>query len=297
MTHENHSPPMDSKRPRPIRGRRFSLPPDSSGGPRCGRRPVTARGYQRRIPRDLRVPAAARRAGTAGRERRGRSLRCRAMQIGAHVRERGPGRRRPPSVGPTSCRSSCPTRRAGRSRRRTRRPRSSRPARWRSSCTRRTGSTWPRRTTGSASRPASWCEQHADGRGRGRRDRAGRARRARHRGRGPRGRASTTGASSSSGSRRGRLRGADPDREHRGRGQRDGPPVRRAGPAVGRDRRVRGRVLPGHLPRLRRRRGARRRGGPGEGDHRADRPGAPEQLARRVRLRSRPARQHRLRRR
>jgi deoxyribonuclease-4 len=45
------------------------------------------------------------------------------------------------------------------------------------------------------------------------------------------------------------------------------------------------RLLPGHLPRLCRRRRARHRGGPGEGDHRPDRPGALQQLAGRVRLR------------
>ena len=76
----------------------------------------------------------------------------------------------------------------------------------------------------------------------------------------------------------------DPDREHRGRRQRDGPPVRRAGPPLGRRRRVRRRLLPRHLPRLRRRRGAGRRRRPGQGDHRPDRPGAPQRLARRVRL-------------
>ena len=52
---------------------------------------------------------------------------------------------------------------------------------------------------------------------------------------------------------------ADPDREHRRRRQRDGPPLRPAGPALGRDRSTFGpRLLPGHLPRARRRRGAGR---------------------------------------
>ena len=57
----------------------------------------------------------------------------------------------------------------------------------------------------------------------------------------------------------GGFAGADPDREHRRRRQRDGPAVRRAGPALGRGRRVRRRLLPGHLPRARRRGGAARR--------------------------------------
>ena len=46
---------------------------------------------------------------------------------------------------------------------------------------------------------------------------------------------------------------------------------------------------------LRRRRGPGRRRRPGQGDHRPDRPGAPQQLPRRVRLGPRPARQHRRR--
>ena len=69
---------------------------------------------------------------------------------------------------------------------------------------------------------------------------------------------------------------AGADREHRGRRLRDGPAPRRARPAVGRDRAGRRavRLLPRHLPRARRRRGAARRRRPGQGDHRPDRPGA-----------------------
>lgn len=51
-----------------------------------------------------------------------------------------------------------------------------------------------------------------------------------------------------------------PDREHRWRRQRVRPPTGRAGPPLGRHRRPRGRLLPGHLPRVRRRRGAARPG-------------------------------------
>ena len=94
---------------------------------------------------------------------------------------------------------------------------------------------------------------------------------------------------------------AGPDREHRRRRRRDGPPARPAGPALGG---LRGparaavlgrRLLPRHLPRARRRRGAGRRRRPGQGHHRPDRPGARQRLARRVRLRRRPARQLRQR--
>ena len=95
--------------------------------------------------------------------------------------------------------------------------------------------------------------------------------------------------------RRGRLRAADPDREHRRRQQRDRPPLRSAGPALGRDRRVRPRLLPRHLPRLRRRRRSRRHRRSGAGDHRTHRPGARQQQPRRLRLRRRPARQLRRR--
>ena len=55
----------------------------------------------------------------------------------------------------------------------------------------------------------------------------------------------------------------DPHREHRGREQRDGPPLRPAGDAVGCGRRVRRRLLPRHLPCPRRRRGSRRHRRPG----------------------------------
>ena len=84
-------------------------------------------------------------------------------------------------------------------------------------------------------------------------DRAGRARRARHAGRrrGDRRRQLAQVPRPAGG--RGRVRRADPDREHRRRRQRDGPALRRAGPAVGRGRRVRRGLLPRHLPRLRRR--------------------------------------------
>ena len=71
--------------------------------------------------------------------------------------------------------------------------------------------------------------------------------------------------------------------------------LRRARPALGRDRRLRGRLLPGHLPRARGRRGAARHRRPGQGDHRADRPGPRQQLQGRVRLRPGPARQPRRR--
>ena len=53
-------------------------------------------------------------------------------------------------------------------------------------------------------------------------------------------------------------------------------------------------LLPRHLPRARRRGGARRGRRPGQGDHRAHRPGARQRLAGRLRLRGRPARQLRL---
>ena len=86
---------------------------------------------------------------------------------------------------------------------------------------------------------------------------------------------------------------AGPDREHRRRRQRLRPPVRRAGPAVGRGRRVRRRVLPGHLPRPRRRGGPARHRRPGQGDHRPDRPGPRQRLPGRLRLRAGPARQPR----
>ena len=82
-----------------------------------------------------------------------------------------------------------------------------------------------------------------------------------------------------------RLAAADPDREHGRRRQRLRPPVRQPGPAVGRGRRVRRRVLPGHLPRPRRRRGAARHRRPGQGDHRPDRPDPRQRLEGRVRLR------------
>src|SRR5215203_6099631 len=91
--------------------------------------------------------------------------------------------------------------------------------------------------------------------------------------------------------RAGVIRPAGADREHRWRGQRDGPAAGPDRPAVGRGRRVRARLLPGHLSRARRRRGAAGPGGPGQGDHRPDRPGARERLPGRVRLRRRPARQ------
>ena len=86
-----------------------------------------------------------------------------------------------------------------------------------------------------------------------------------------------------------------PDREHRRRRQRLRPAPRRAGPAVGRRRRLRGGLLPGHLPRPRRRRGAAGPGRPGQGDHRPDRPDPRQQLQGRVRLRAGPARQPRRR--
>ena len=53
------------------------------------------------------------------------------------------------------------------------------------------------------------------------------------------------------------------------------------------------RILPGHLPRELGRHRPRRRRGPDQGHHRPDRPGALQQLARRVRLGPGPARQHR----
>ena len=92
---------------------------------------------------------------------------------------------------------------------------------------------------------------------------------------------------------RGRLRRADPHREHRGRRSRDGPAVRRAGPAVGRGGRVRRGLLPRHLPRVRGGRGPGRRGRAGPRDHRPHRSRAPQRLPRRVRLGARSARQHR----
>src|SRR5580692_1858857 len=55
-------------------------------------------------------------------------------------------------------------------------------------------------------------------------------------------------------------------------------------------RRRRGRLLPGYLPRQRGGRGPGRHRGPGQGDHRPDRPRALQQLTGRVRLRPRPAR-------
>ena len=61
--------------------------------------------------------------------------------------------------------------------------------------------------------------------------------------------------------------------------------------AAGDDGRER-RVLPGHLPRQLGRHRPGRRGGPDQGDHRPDRPGALQQLTRRVRLRPGPAREH-----
>ena len=73
---------------------------------------------------------------------------------------------------------------------------------------------------------------------------------------------------------------AGPGREHRRRRPRDGPAAGRDRPAVGRHRRLRGRrLLPGHLPRARRRRGPRRRRRAGQGDHRPDRPRALQRLA------------------
>ena len=97
-----------------------------------------------------------------------------------------------------------------------------------------------------------------------------------------------------------RATAAAADREHRGRQRRDGPLARRDRPALGRGERGRrgrrrGRLLPGHLPRLLGRHRAGRRRRPGEGDHRPDRPGALQQLARRVRLGRGPARELRLR--
>ena len=64
---------------------------------------------------------------------------------------------------------------------------------------------------------------------------------------------------------------------------------------LGRRRRVRRRLLPRHLPRARGGRGAGRRRRPDQGHHRPDRPGAPQRLARRVRLGRRPARERRAR--
>ncbi len=130
--------------------------------------------------------------------------------------------------------------------------------------------------------------------GRGhRREGPDRARRARHPGRGPGAGPRQLAQVLRAPGRGGRVPAADPDREHRGRRQRHGPQVRHAGPAVGRGRRVRRRLLPRHLPRARGRRGPGRHRRPGQGHHRPHRPGAPEQLARRVRLRPGPPREHR----
>ena len=87
-----------------------------------------------------------------------------------------------------------------------------------------------------------------------------------------------------------------PHREHRRRRQRDGPPARRARPAVGRGRRVRasGSASTPATPTP----AARSCSTSSTGSRRspADRPRALQRLAGRLRLRRRPARQHRLRR-
>ena len=202
------------------------------------------------------------------------------MRIGAHVDPPTRSPRRPPAR-PTRCSSSSPTRRA-----------TSRPSRA------------PTRTALRASDVDVYIHApyrinvatlnnriripsrkllmaHADGRGRARREGPDRARRPRRQGRRPRQPASTTGARRSSTRRSdGGFATAGPDREHRRRRQRLRPPVRRAGPAVGRGRRVRRRLLPGHLPRPRRRRGPARHRRPGQGDHRPDRPDPRQRLAR-----------------
>ena len=92
--------------------------------------------------------------------------------------------------------------------------------------------------------------------------------------------------------RAGRVRGADLPREHRGRRQRRGAPLRRAREALGRGRprqdRERDRLLLRHLPRPRRGRGPIRRGRARDRDHRRHRPHARERLARQGGHRRRP---------
>ena len=84
--------------------------------------------------------------------------------------------------------------------------------------------------------------------------------------------------------RAGRVRGADLPREHGGRRQRRGAPVRRAREALGRGRpgqdRERDRLLLRHLPRPRGGRGPVGRRRAGDRDHRRHRPHARERLAR-----------------
>ena len=94
-----------------------------------------------------------------------------------------------------------------------------------------------------------------------------------------------------------RVERPDPDREHRGRRECGGAPLRCPRPALGSslEEQVgdRDRVLFRHLPRARRRGGARRRHRAGGGDRRQDRSASRERLARSTGNRSGPSREPR----